>query len=128
LVPGGGVAGGEQGVFTSIPAEEVGSLVVSGVMIAGLPDFVQEIYAGLVGATVEIVLKAALFLAGGMDESTELGFEEQVLAFACTQGNDDRNGSLGKFFDFWAVRFAATRRSLRFSFGHDGGDCTPNEG
>jgi len=26
------------------------------------------------------------------------------------------------------VRFAAASGSLRFSFGHDGGDCTPKEG
>jgi hypothetical protein len=128
LVPGGGLAGGEEGVFASVPAEEVGSLVVSGVMIAGFPDFVQEIHAGLIGAAVEIVLKAAFFLARGMDESAELSFEEQILAFACAQGNDDCNGALGELFDFYAVRFTAASGSLRFSFGHDGGDCTPNEG
>jgi len=84
-VPGGGVAGGEEGVFAGVPAEEVWSLVVSGVMIAGFPDFVQEIQAGLIGAAVEIVLKAAFFLARGMDESAELGFEQQVLTFARTE-------------------------------------------
>ena len=98
------------------------------VMIAGFPDFVQEIRAGLIGATVKIVLKAALFLARGMNKSAELGFEEQVLALACAHGNDDRNGALGKFFGFCAVRFAAASGALRFSFGHDGGDCTANEG
>jgi hypothetical protein len=127
-VPGGGVAGGEERVFASVPAEEVGSLVVGSVMIAGFPDFVQEIHARLIGSAVEIVLKAAFFFSRGMNESAELGFEEQVLAFACAQGNNDRNGALGKFLDFWAARFTATSGSLRFSFGHDGGDCTPNEG
>jgi hypothetical protein len=128
LVPGGGVAGGEEGVFAGVPAEEVGSLVVGGVMIAGFPDFVQEIHAGLIGAAVEIVLKAAFFLARGMNESAEFGFEEQVLTFACAQRNDNSNGALGKFFGFCAMRFATASGALRFSFGHDGGDCTANEG
>jgi hypothetical protein len=58
---------------------------VGGVMIAGFPDFVQEVRAGLIGTAVEIELKAAFFFASGMDESAKFGFEEQVLAFACTQ-------------------------------------------
>jgi hypothetical protein len=76
LVPGGRIAGGEEGVFAGVPAKEVRSLVVGGVMIAGFPDFVQEICAGLISALVEIVLKAAFFLARGMDESPELSFEQ----------------------------------------------------
>jgi len=50
-------------------------------VLAGSPDFVEKESAGLVGATMKIESQAALFLALGREESSEFGFEEDVLAF-----------------------------------------------
>ena len=97
-------------------------------VLASFPDFVEEIGAGLIGAAVKIVLKAALFFSRRIDERAEFGFEKQVLAFAGAQENDEGNGAFGKFLNFCAMWFVAASAGLRFSFGHDGGDCTANEG
>jgi hypothetical protein len=101
---------------------------VCGVVVAGLPNFVEEVGAGLIGAAVEIVLKAAFFFSRGSDECAKFRFEKQVLAFAGAQENDQGNGAFGEFLGFCAMCFAAASGALRFSFGHDGGDCTANEG
>ena len=67
LVPEGGFAGGEQRVFAGVPAEVMRGAGVRGVVVAGFPDFVKEESAGLIGAAVQIVLQAALFLSRGSD-------------------------------------------------------------
>jgi hypothetical protein len=127
-VPEGGLARSEERVFACIPAEEVRRFGVCGVVLASLPDFVEEIGAGLIGTAMKIVLEAAFFFSRGSDESAKFGFEKQVLAFAGAQENDQGNGAFGEFLNFYAMWFAAASGALRFSFGHDGGDCTANAG
>ena len=75
LLPEGDLAGSEQGVFAGVPAEEVGSLGVGGVVGAGGPDFVEEEEAGLINGVVQVVLETAFFFAGGSDEGANFGFK-----------------------------------------------------
>ena len=130
-MPEGGFAGGEEGVFASVPAEEMGRAGVGGVVIAGFPDFVEEEAAGLLGAAVKIELQAAIFLAGRSEEGAEFGFEEEVLA--CFGAHDDDQGD-GVLWEFdggvgaWPATGRAPGRATRFWFGHNGGDCTPKVG
>ncbi len=81
LVPEGGLAGGEERVFAGVPAEKMRGAGVGGVVLPGSPDFVEQESAGLIGATMKIESQAALFLARWREESSEFGFEEDVLAF-----------------------------------------------
>ena len=86
--PEGGVTSGEEGVLACIPAEEVRSLGVETVMIAGGPDFVQKESAGRVEGAVQVVGEAAFFSAGGRDEGAQFGFEEAFLARLGAQNDD----------------------------------------
>jgi hypothetical protein len=63
LVPEGGFAGSEERILAGIPAQKVLRFGVCGVVLAALPDFVEQIRAGLIGAAVEIELEAALFFS-----------------------------------------------------------------
>jgi hypothetical protein len=63
-----GVSGGEEGVFTGVPAQEMGRLLVARVVIAAGPDFVQEKCSRAVGGAIEIVGEAAFFFARGRDK------------------------------------------------------------
>jgi hypothetical protein len=67
LVPEGGFAGGEERVFPGVPAEKMRGAGVSGMVLAGSPDFVEKESAGLVGASMKIESQAALFLARWRD-------------------------------------------------------------
>jgi hypothetical protein len=106
----------------------VRGLGVCCVVVASFPNFVEQIRAGLIGATVEVVLQATLFLPRRGDERAKLCFEKEILAFAGAQENDEGNGAFGEFLDFCVMWFAAASAWLRFSFGHDGGDCTAKVG
>jgi hypothetical protein len=128
LLPESGFAGGQQRILAGVPAEKMRRFGVCSVVVASLPNFVKEIGTGLIGASMKIVLKAAFFFSRGSDECAEFRFEQQVLPFASAQENNQGNGAFGEFLGFCAMWFAAASGTLRFSFGHDGGDCTANEG
>lgn len=99
-----------------------------GVVLTAFPDFVKEERTGLIGATVQIVLQAAFFLARWRDKCAELGFKEQLLAFLGTKQNDEGEGALGEFGGLGAARFAAGAPlggTPLSRFRHIGGDCTP---
>ena len=68
LLPEGGFAGGQEGVFASVPAQVMRGAGVPCVVVAGFPNFVKEECAGLVGAAMQIILQAAFFPARGRDE------------------------------------------------------------
>jgi hypothetical protein len=130
-LPEGGFAGGEEGVFAGVPAEEMGRAGVGGVVIAGFPDFVEEEAAGLLGAAVKIELQAAVFLAGRSEEGAEFGFEEEMLAFFGAHDDDQGDGVFWEFdggVGAWPATGRAPGRATRFCLGHDGGDCTPKAG
>lgn len=127
----GGFAGGEEGVLTGVPAEEMRRTGVRGVVIAGLPDFVKEEGARLFGTAMKIELQAAIFLARWCNQRPKLGFKKQVLAFLGAHDDDQSDGVLGEFDHGGAARATAGRAfcgTPGFPLGHDGGDCTPNAG
>ncbi len=102
---------------------------VRGVMLAGFPDFVEEEGAGLIDTAVQIESQAAYFLAGGYEKGAKLGFEERVLPFFGAEDNDQGDCALGKLGGSCGARVAAGAELgnfAGFSFGHVGGDCTPN--
>jgi hypothetical protein len=72
---------------------------VGGMVLAGSPDFVEKEGAGLVGATMKVKLKAALFLARWRDERAKFGFEEDVLAFLGAK-SDDQGDRIFREFRF----------------------------
>ena len=88
MVPKHGFAGGEERIFAGVPAQEVRGFGVGGVVFAGFPDFVKKKVTGIFGGAMQIVLQAAFFLAAGGNESAKFGFEEEVLTFFGTQGDD----------------------------------------
>ena len=131
LVPEGGFAGGEERVLAGVPAEKVRRAGVRGVVLAGFPDFVEEEGTRLIYAAVQVVLQAALLLAGRGDQGAQFGFKEQVLAFLGLHNDNQSNRVFRELGDGGALRAAtgaALRRLARFRLGHDGGDCTPNAG
>ncbi len=67
LLPEGGVARGEEGVFAGVPAEEMRSLGMKAMVFAGGPDFVEQEGAGDVEGAVQVVGEAAFLAAGGGD-------------------------------------------------------------
>jgi hypothetical protein len=97
LVPEGGFAGGEEGIFAGVPTEEMGRAGVGGVMVASFPNFVEEKIAGLLDAAMKIELEAAFFLAGRSEEGAEFGFEEEVLAFFGAHHDDEGHGVFWEF-------------------------------
>ena len=88
MLPEGGVARGEEGVFAGVPAKEVRGFGVQAMMFAGGPDFVEEEGAGDVDRAVQFVGEAAFFAARGADEGAEFGFEEDLLAGLGAQDDD----------------------------------------
>jgi hypothetical protein len=102
-VPEGGFAGSQERIFAGIPAEEVRRFGVCGVVLAGLPNFMEKIGAWLIGAAMEIELEATLFLSRGIDQRAKFGFEKQILAFAGAQENDTGNSAFGEFLNFFAM-------------------------
>jgi len=129
LVPEGGFAGGEERVFAGVPAEKMRGAGVGGVVLAGSPDFVEQESAGLVGASMKVESQAALFLARWREESSEFGFEEDVLAFLGAERHDESDCVFREFRDRGAVGAAPGGPPggfAGFPFGHVGGDCTPN--
>src|ERR1700751_61620 len=78
---------------------------------------------------MQVVPEAAFFLAGGADQSAELGFEERFLAFPGAKQDHEGEGALRQFGYGWAAPLGGVRAAFRgflwFSFGHDGGDFTP---
>lgn len=100
-------------------------------MLAALPDFVEEKRSGLVGGAMETVQQAAFFPASGRDQGTEFRLKQQLLALLRAQESDQGQCTLREFFHFGRTgtpAMGAPDRSFRFSFGHDGGDCTPTKG
>jgi hypothetical protein len=100
-----------------------------GMVFTAFPYFVEQKCAWLIGAAMQIVLQAAFFFSCGADEGSQLGLQKQVLAFLGAEHHDQGQRALGKFGDFGAARLTAgapLERLLRFSFGHVGGDFTPN--
>jgi hypothetical protein len=108
----------------------MGALSVRGVMVASGPHFMKQKEAGLIERVVQIVLQTAFFFPRGTNQSADFCFHQQLLALFRTKQDDERDGFLGKLADLdWfqlLFRFAwlGPCRSLRFSIGHDGGDCT----
>ena len=80
---------------------------VRGVVFSAGPDLVEEKRAGLIGAAVQIVLQAAFFPARGIDEGTELCFEEDVLTLLGTQQNHQGESALWESGDFDGRKLAA---------------------
>ena len=87
-MPKGGFAGSEKRIFAGVPAQEVRGFGVCSVVVAGFPDFMKEKLPGLIGGAMQIVLQAAFFFARWADESAEFRFQQKVLAFFGTQGDD----------------------------------------
>jgi hypothetical protein len=130
LLPEGGFLGSQEGILASIPAKEVQGAGVGGMVFPAFPDFVEEESAGLIRTAMKIVLQAAFLLACGTDESTQLRFQKEVLAFLGTKSDDQSQGPFGKLCDLGTARLSAGAPLygfLRFSFGHVGGDFTPTE-
>jgi len=129
LLPEGRVARSEQRVFAGVPAKKMRGAGVRGVVFAAGPDFVEEKRAGLVCAAVQIILQAAFLSARGAKQGAEFGFKQRFLAIPGAKQNDERHGAFRQFGDGWAVPFPNASPPfcgfLCFSFGHDGGDCTP---
>ena len=63
LLPEAGVARGYQGVLAGIPAQEMRSLIVSLVMLAAGPDFVEKEQVRIIERTVQIVLQTAFLFS-----------------------------------------------------------------
>ena len=126
-MPEGGFAGGEQRVFTGVPAEEMGRAGVRGVVFAGFPDFVKEEGAGLIRAAVQVVLQAALFLTGGCYQRSKFGLKKQVLAFFGAHDHNQGDGVFGELDDGGSAGAAAFCGFTGFRLSHYGGDCTPKE-
>ena len=82
LGPKGCVAACEQRVFARVPPNEMRRLCVQAMGFARLPDFMQQIRAWNVGAAMQIVSDATIFLAGGADERAKFRFEQRFLPFA----------------------------------------------
>ena len=59
-----------------------------GVILAGSPDFMEKESAGLVGARVKIESQAPFFLARWRNQRAKFGFEEHVLAFFGSKGDN----------------------------------------
>jgi hypothetical protein len=88
LLPEGGVAGCEEGVFAGVPAKEVRGFGVKAMMFASGPDFVEEEGARDVEGAVQVVGEAAFFAARVADEGAEFGFKEDFLARLGAQDDD----------------------------------------
>ncbi len=88
LLPEGGFAAGEEGVFAGVPAQEMRGLGVEAMVFAGGPDFVEQEGAGDFEGAVQVVGEAAFFAAGGGDEGAEFCFEDEVLAFLGAEDDD----------------------------------------
>lgn len=82
LRPKSCVTAREQRVFAGIPPNEMWRLCVQAMGFARRPDFMQQVRAWYVGATMQIVGDATVFLAGGADERAEFRFEQGFLTFA----------------------------------------------
>ena len=96
LLPEGGFAAGEEGVFAGVPAKEMRGLRVKTMMFAGGPDFVEQEGAGDFEGAVQVVGEAAFFAAGGGDEGAEFCFEDEVLAFLGAEDDDQGYGVFGE--------------------------------
>src|SRR6516164_2926978 len=129
LLPEGGVTRGQQRVFAGVPAQEMRRARVRSVMFAAGPDFVEQKSSRLVRAAVQVILETAFLFARGTNQGAKFGFEKRFLAIPGAEQDDECKRA------FWQLRHgcAAPFRNvspplcnfLWFSFGHDGGDCTP---
>src|ERR1700746_769996 len=72
LLPEGGIARGEQRVFSGSPAHEMVGLGMRNVVLARLPDFVKQVGRRAFCRTVKIIAQAAVFFACGTDERAKL--------------------------------------------------------
>ncbi len=130
LLPEGGFAGDQERILSGVPAEKMRRTCVRGVVLARFPDFMQEKLARQIRGTVQIVLQTAFFPAGRRNQRAQLRFQKQFLAFLSADNHSERHRVLGEFRDPRAFKPSVTgpapRASLRFSFGHIGGDCTPS--
>src|SRR5258708_3715589 len=90
LLPEGGFAAGEDGVFAGVPAQEMRGLGVGWMVSAGGPAFVEKEGAGDLEGAVPVVGEAAFLAAGGGDGGAEFCFEEEFLAFF--GGEDEARG------------------------------------
>lgn len=103
---------------------------MGGVVLATGPHFVEKERARLIGTAMQVVLKAPFLLASWRDQGAQLGFEEQLLPLLGAEYDNQSKRALGEFGDFGTAGTAATGALpggfLRPSFGHVGGDCTPN--
>jgi len=128
LLPEGGVASGEEGVFASVPAEEMRGLGVKAMVFAGGPDFVEQEGAGDFDGAMEVVSEAAFLAAGGGDERAEFGFEQGLLAFLGAKDDDQGYSVFGEPGGCARTRLASRCGLLCFALRHGGGDCTPTGG
>ena len=94
LLPEGGILRGKERVLPGVPTEEMRGASVCGIVFSAGPDLVEQKCVGMIGATMQIVLQAAFFLARGINEGAELGFEEQVLALLGAQQNHQSESAL----------------------------------
>src|SRR6266404_1151525 len=107
LLPEGGFAAGEEGVFAGVPAQEMRGLGVEAMVFAGGPDFVEQEGAGDFEGAVQVVGEAAF-----------LGAED----------DDQGYGVLGELGGPARTRLASRCGLLSFALRHGGGDCTPIKG
>jgi hypothetical protein len=128
LLPEGGVARGEEGVFAGVPTEEMRSPGMKAMVFAGGPDFVEQEGAGDFESAMEVVSEAAFFAAGGGDEGAELGFEQAFLAFLGAKDDDQGYRVFGEPGGCARTRLASRCGLLCFALRHGGGDCTPTGG
>src|SRR5258708_1420370 len=128
LLPEGGIARGEEGVFAGVPAKEMRSLGVEAMVFAGDPDFVEQEGAGDVEGAVQVVGEAAFLAARRGDERAEFGFEQGLLAFLGAKDDDQGYSVFGEPGGCARTRLSSRCVLLCFALRHGGGDCTPTGG
>src|SRR5258707_2669113 len=88
LLPEGGFAAGEEGVFAGVPAQEMRGLGVEAMVFAGGTDFVEQEGAGDFEGAVQVVGEAAFFAAVGGGETAGVRFEDAVTDCLCARGDN----------------------------------------
>lgn len=96
LLPEGDVAGGEQRVFARVPAKKMRRAGVARMRVATRPNFMEQVRARTFRGAMQVVSDATVLFSGGAEESAELGFEQDFLAFARTHLHDERDGVFRK--------------------------------
>ena len=130
LPPKSHFARSQQSILPRIPPQKMIRLCMRGVVLARLPDFMQQKRARPLNRTMQIVAQAAFFFAGRRNQCSQFGFQHQVLAVARPQNYRKRHRlfwQLSAISRFPAAQccFLPATCPFLFLLGHDGGDCTP---